>query len=377
MQRFLPVAVALAASAVANATEVAVCTDQGRFVIALADREAPKHVDNFLRYVDMGFYTGTVIHRVMPGFVVQGGGLDRKLHGKPTLPPVADESGNGLRNERGSVAAARSQNPNSATSQFFVNLDDNGTLDDSAGRGYTVFGRVTQGIPVVDAISRLPTGASGPLKSDVPMPLVVIHSIARLDEQALATIPEQGREAALKQRIADAVAAEDHGATLRWIGLYRASCGPAEPSIAVAEARAALALKDPRRAVFVLEDYFATTPRGEPTYDDALALYRSAVPENQQSAAQPIADCVPPVAPEVPDGVTSSAEQMVAGQTRVRAFVAAGQTYIGCVDHVADDKDRGLQERNAAIVEHNRMVSEMERLASAFNGQIRAFKARP
>ena len=376
MQRLLFIAAALAAYAVANATEVAVCTDQGRFVIELANREAPKHVENFLRYVDMEYYSGTVFHRAMPGFVVQGGGLDRKLRGKPTFPPVPNESGNGLRNERGSVAAARGQDANSATSQFFVNLDDNFDLDDVPGRGFTVFGRVKQGIGVVDAISHLPTGALGPLKSDVPMPLVVIQSIARLDEQALATIPEQGREAALKQRIADAAAAGDHDAALRWIGLYRTTCGPTEPSIAVAEARAALAQNDQRRAVFVLEEYFATAPRNEPTYDDALALYRTAVPENQQSTAQPIASCVPPVAPEIPDGGTASTEQMVTDQTRVKTFVAAGQTYIACVDRVADDKERVLQERNAAIVEHNRMVGEMERLANDFNAQIRAFKAR-
>jgi peptidyl-prolyl cis-trans isomerase A (cyclophilin A)/peptidyl-prolyl cis-trans isomerase B (cyclophilin B) len=379
MQRLLLVAAALAVSEVATATDVAVCTDHGRFVIELADREAPKHVENFLRYVDMGFYTGTVFHRVIPGFVLQGGGLDRKLRGRPTLPPVSNESGNGLRNERGSVAAARSQDLDSATSQFFVNLSDNVTLDaidDKPGRGYTVFGRVTEGIAIVDAIGSLPTGASGPLKSDVPMPLVVIQSIARVDERALAAIPVQGRDAALKQRITDAETAGDHGAELRWIGLYRAICGPAVPALAVSEARAALAENDRRRAAFVLEDYFATTPRGEPTYDDALALYRDAVPEKQQSATQPIPGCVPPVAPDVPDGGTSSPEQMVAGQTRVKAFVAAGQTYIDCVDHVADDRERVLETRNAAIVEHNRMVSEMERLANDFNVQIRAYRAR-
>ena len=98
---------ALLACGAGYATEVAVCTDQGRFVIDLADREAPRHVENFLRYVDIGFYSGTVIHRVVPGFVVQGGGYDRKLGRKPTFPPVANESSNGLRNERGTVAAAR------------------------------------------------------------------------------------------------------------------------------------------------------------------------------------------------------------------------------------------------------------------------------
>lgn len=376
MQRFLPVAAALAVSGVATATEVAVCTDQGRFVIALSDHEAPKHVENFLRYVDMDFYSGTVFHRVLPGTVVQGGGLDRKLRGKPTLPPVANESGNGLHNERGSVAAARGPDPSSATSQFFIDLGDNLALDAAAGRGYTVFGRVTEGLDVLDAIGRLPTGALGPLKADVPMPLVAIRSIARLDEAALEATPEEGREAALEQRITDAAAAGDPGAVLRFIGLYRAVCGPTKPALAVAEARAALARKDQRRAVFVLEEYFATTDRSDPTYDDALALYRTAVPEDQQSAAQPIGDCMPPVAPEIPNGATASSEQMLTAQTRVKAFVAAGQTYIACVDQVADDEERATEARNAAIVEHNRVVAEMERLAGDFNNQLGAFKTR-
>jgi cyclophilin family peptidyl-prolyl cis-trans isomerase len=376
MQRLLLVAAALAVSGVATATDVAVCTDQGRFVIELADHDAPKHVENFLRYVDMEYYSGTVIHRVVPGAVVQGGGLDRKLRGRPTLAPVPNESGNGLRNERGTVAAARGQDPNSATSQFFINVRDNLDLDDAAGRGYTVFGRVKQGIRVVDAIGHLPTGASAPLKAEVPIPLVVIHSIARLDQSALDALPEQGRDTALKQKIADASAAGDHATALRWIGLYRSTCGPIEPSIALAEARAALAQNDRRRAAFVLEEYFATVERGDATYDDALALYRNAVPESPQSAAPSVADCTPPVAPEIPDGATASSGEMVAGQARVKEFVASGQAYIACVDRVADDKERETQQRNTAIVEHNRMVGEMERLAGDFNAQIRAFKAR-
>ncbi len=152
----------------ARATDVAVCTDEGRFVIELADSEAPKHVANFLAYVDAAYYSGTVFHRTIPGFVVQGGGVDRELRGRPTLAPVENESSNGLRNVRGSVAAARTQDPNSASAQFFVNLADNTQLDAGAEPGYTVFGRVTEGIQVVERISRLPTGAKGPFPSDVP-----------------------------------------------------------------------------------------------------------------------------------------------------------------------------------------------------------------
>jgi cyclophilin family peptidyl-prolyl cis-trans isomerase len=384
MQRegFLLAAVAaFLACGAAHAAEVAVCTDHGRFVIELAEREAPKQVANFLRYVDMSFYSGTVIHRVMPGFVVQGGGLDRKLLGRPTLAPVANESNNGLRNERGTVAAARGQGADTATSQFFVNLEDNPSLDGAHGLGYTVFGHVTQGIQVVDAISRLPTGATGPLKDSVPMPLVVILSIARLDKDALATLPEAGREAALTQLIEKAAAAGDYDATRHWIGLYRAACAPPEPKIAVAEARAALAANDRTRARFVLEEYFATTDRDDPTYEDAVALYRTAVPEQAAGDAgaistQRIGDCKTPATPEIPAGASATAEQMVTAQARVKAFVAEGQAYVKCVDAVADDKDRATPDRNAAIVEHNRVVGELERAAADFNEQVRTFKAR-
>ena len=381
-ERLLLAAVAaLLGCGAARATEVAVCTDHGRFVIDLADREAPKQVENFLRYVDTSFYSGTVFHRVIPGFVVQGGGADRKLRGRPTLPPVVNESSNGLRNERGTVAAARGEGADTATSQFFVNLKDNADFDRPPG--YTVFGRVTEGLDVVDSIGRLPTGPAGALK-DVPMPLVVIQSITRLDEGALAAIPEAGREAALKQRIDAATAAEDYDDARRWIGVYRAACAAPDARVAVEEARAALAGGDRTRARFVLEDYFATYSQSDPTYEDAAALYRSAVPEQaaiqpgdtEPSASQSIGDCKVPASPEIPDGGSASIEQMVSVQTHVKAFVVDGQAYLKCVDAVADDKDRATTDRNAAIEEHNRMVGELERAAADFNDQLRAFKTR-
>jgi cyclophilin family peptidyl-prolyl cis-trans isomerase len=371
-------AVAFLGCEAAHATEVAVCTDHGRFVIELADREAPKHVENFLRYVDTGFYTGTVFHRVILGLVVQGGGADRKLHGRPTLPPVVNESSNGLKNQRGTVAAARGEGADTATSQFFVNLKDNADFDRAPG--YTVFGRVRQGLDVVDSIGRLPTGTMGPLK-DVPMPLVVIQSIGRLDEDELAAIPEAGREAALKDRIDAAMAAEDYDAARRWISVYRAACAAPDANIAVDEARAALAGGDPTRARLVLEEYFATHSQGDPTYEDAVVLYRSATPEQAAQSGEagqspPVGDCKVPAPPEIPDGASASTEQMVAGQTRVKAFVADGQAYLKCIDGVADDKDRATTDRNAAIGEHNRMVGELERSAADINDQLHAFKTR-
>jgi cyclophilin family peptidyl-prolyl cis-trans isomerase len=379
-ERLLLAAVApLLACGAAHATEVAVCTDHGRFVIDLADREAPRHVSNFLRYVDMGFYSGTVIHRVLPGTVVQGGGFDRKLLRRPPLPPVANESGNGLRNERGTVAAARGEGPDTATSQFFINLANNADFDRAPG--YTVFGRVTDGLEVVDSISHLPTGPMGPLKDEVPMPPVVIQSIGRLDRDALAAVSEGEPEPALKERIDAATAAQDYEAARRWIGAYRAACAAPDPAVAVAEARAAIAASDPTRARFVLEEYFAVTAKNDPTYEDAVALYRTAVPEpvvveSGQVASAAIGGCNAPTAPEIPDGASASTEDMIAAQTRVKTFVAAGEAYVKCVDAVADDKDRATTDRNAAVAEHNRMVGELERSAADFNDQLRAFKAR-
>lgn len=374
--RWLPVA-ALVCSAAANATDVAVCTDEGRFVIELADAKAPKQVENFLRYVDMGFYTGTVFHRVAPNFVVEGGGVDRKLLRKPPLPPVENESRNGLKNVRGTVAAVRAEDdPNSANSQFFVNLADNERLDAGEQPGYTVFGRVTDGLETVERISMLPTGASGPFKAQVPSPLVAIRSAARIDAAALAGLPVEGRDAALKESVQAAAAQQDAAATLRAVDVYHAACGAPDAAVAMIEARAALAADERRRAVFVLEDYFATASEDDASYAEALELYRNAVRENEQSPAQLADDCLPPAPPAITDGSTASMDDMLAGQSRVKQFVAAGDAYIACLAKIIDSIGRTPADRNAATAEHNRMVKAMEQTAAEFNAQIRIFKAR-
>ena len=228
-------------AAALQATEVAVCTDRGRAVIELEDAQAPQHVANFLRYVDMGFYSGTVFHRVLPQRIVQGGGFDRQLRLRGTLPPVANESSNGLRNERGTVAAARTEDPDSAQSQFFVNLGENSQLDGGREPGYTVFGRVTEGMEVFDGIGRLPTGAGGVFPADVPTPLVAITSIARIDAAALAALPNDGREAALVAEIAAAAESGNAADALRLIGHYRALCGLGV-DVGLTEGRMALAV---------------------------------------------------------------------------------------------------------------------------------------
>jgi hypothetical protein len=302
--------------------------------------------------------------------------VDRRLHARATLPPVANESKNGLHNQRGTVAAARSEDPNSATGQFFVNLADNPALDGGAKPGYTVFGRVKEGLAVFDGIGRLPTRAAGPFKADVPNPLVAIRSVARVDAAALGELPKEGAEAVLKGRIDAAAAAGNDAETLRLIGHYHALCGTADPDIELEEVQAALAAGDLRHAAFALDEYFATTDPKDPTYDRATALYREIVPEGQRSAGQVAGECPPPDLPDLPDGTQASKDEMLQSQAKVREFVAAGDNYLKCLARISDDKQRPVEMRNAAVNEHNRMVGAMEQTAAAFNEQIRRFKAR-
>ncbi len=161
-----------------NSPRVLLHTSKGDILVELDPDKAPKTVANFLDYVRAGFYDGTIFHRVIPGFMIQGGGFTPDMKQKPTGPPVPNEADNGLKNERGTLAMARTNDPNSATAQFFVNLVDNGFLDhrskDLRGWGYAVFGRVLEGMDVVDAIAKVPRGNRGPFQ-DVPDEPVVIQ----------------------------------------------------------------------------------------------------------------------------------------------------------------------------------------------------------
>lgn len=160
--------------------EVKLSTTEGAITIALDEDQAPETVANFLRYVDEGFYDGTVFHRVIPRFMIQGGGFTPDMRQKKVGPPVRNEAKNGLRNARGTVAMARTSDVDSATSQFFINLADNAFLDHGARDfGYAVFGRVTDGLDVVDRIAAVPTTREGPY-ADVPAEPVIIETAERV-----------------------------------------------------------------------------------------------------------------------------------------------------------------------------------------------------
>ena len=161
----------------AKNTLVVMETSLGNITIELADDKAPISVKNFLQYVDGGHYDGTIFHRIIANFMIQGGGMTADLRQKTTKPAIKNEGGNGLRNKRGSIAMARTSAPDSATSQFFINVVDNGFLDrdqSQDGVGYAVFGKVTEGMDVVDKIKAVKTGAQ-----DVPREPVVIQKVYR------------------------------------------------------------------------------------------------------------------------------------------------------------------------------------------------------
>src|SRR5476651_489570 len=177
--------------AASPAPHVRVTTSMGQFLIELDPERAPLTVANFLRYVREGHYTDTLIHRVVGNFVIQGGGhaaADMQL--KPNHESVVNESGNGLQNKRGAVGLARSEGPHSGNSQFYVNISDNPDLDPVATRwGYAVFGKVIEGMDVVDRIGAVATGTVGPFKSDSPLKPIIIQKVEEIDASASAPAP--------------------------------------------------------------------------------------------------------------------------------------------------------------------------------------------
>jgi peptidyl-prolyl cis-trans isomerase A (cyclophilin A) len=173
-----------AAAANAAAPRVLLKTSMGDITVELYPDKAPKSVENFLTYVKSGFYDGTIFHRVIANFMIQGGGFTNGDLQQPkrTRASIVNESKNGLSNLQGTLAMARTQDPNSATAQFFINTVDNPRIDytDDASPGYCVFGKVVSGLDVVDKIKAVPTGAQGPFRSDVPTTPVVIEKATLL-----------------------------------------------------------------------------------------------------------------------------------------------------------------------------------------------------
>jgi peptidyl-prolyl cis-trans isomerase B (cyclophilin B) len=168
-----------APGALAADPQVDLKTNHGTIRLELYPAKAPKTVENFLQYVKDGHFNGTIFHRVIDGFMIQGGGFDKSYKQKATRPPIENEAKNGLKNDLGTIAMARTSAPHSASSQFFINGKNNDFLNAASaqdGWGYTVFGKVVSGMDVVMKISKSPTGPGGPFPTDAPREMVVIES---------------------------------------------------------------------------------------------------------------------------------------------------------------------------------------------------------
>jgi cyclophilin family peptidyl-prolyl cis-trans isomerase len=377
---------ALALPPGAGATDIAVCTDVGRFTLELFDEQAPQHVANFLNYMDQGFYTGTVFHRVIENFVVQGGGHDRDLRRKPVGEPIQSESMNGLSNVRGTIAAARTDDPNSATSQFFINLAENTGLDGSETTpGYTVFGRVTSGIEVIDEIGGLPTHAVGMFAGDVPDPIVAITAMARLPaQQPFPEVSNARRLSAIREQITATIDAEDLVSTSSWFDAYHAECGEMTADLRITEATVAMVTQRKPAAITALDEYFRIASPRHGSYEVAQALYEMLVPEGAENIiaapsaalAQLAEECLIDGVPDLPDGGTATLEEMLDAQAAVREFLSQSEDSIDCLDDRSKDRDLTDDQRNLLVRAHNDTVDVMEEVAASFNNQIGIFRQR-
>lgn len=371
---------ALGLTDTADATDVAVCTDAGNFTIELFDEQAPAHAENFLEYVDRGFYNGTVFHRVIEGFVTQGGGFTRVFRQKPALAPVRNESDNGLRNDRGTLSAARTADPDSATSQFYVNLENNTALNPAGDRvGYTVFGRVSEGMPVLDNIAALPTGPSGPFASDVTDPLIAVTSMARVVPDRYPNLSAEERHTALKADIDGAVAAGDNDAAAAHFTEYRAACGGFEPELLLAEANVLAAADNAPAAFESVTEYLRIANNTSEDYFAAMSLAReleaavAGTSAAQLRLAELAAQCGISAQPNIPDANSTTMEAMVEAQGLVQTYLAESTEALECLEEISEDDDAAVDDRALAIALYNNEVSAQEALAERWNTQRELF----
>jgi peptidyl-prolyl cis-trans isomerase A (cyclophilin A) len=361
-------------SSSALAVDVRFCTAEGAFVVALDDRSAPLHAASFARYVESGFYTGTVLHRVVAGSMVQGGSYGPDLERRRPGDPVRNESRNRLSNERGTIAASRGQDPDSATSQFFFNLSDNPHLDATAeAPGYTVFGRVTSGLDVLDRIAALPTRRVGEL-SDVPDPAVELESVSLLPRAAGFGLAAEPDAAELAAGFDSALAGGDSSAILAAVDALRRGCVTLDGRQHVAEAEAAFALGAADRARYGLEQYLARATPPDPLLPQAQRLYAGLPPERASNVDALLASCEAPAAPSIPDGRGAELESLRAIEGEVRRYRQAGDLYIGCVRRLLDQGSLGELDTIDVTARHNAVVVEMTAVVTRFNEAARAFK---
>lgn len=359
----------------ALAVDVRVCTARGAIDVELDDRRAPLHTANFVRYAQSGFYNGTILHRAVPGSMVQGGSYDTAFERRTPGTPVQNESANGLSNRRGTIAAARSDDPNSATSQFFFNLGDNSHLDARPGApGYTVFGRVTAGLEVLDAVSSMPTGRAGNL-NEVPLPVVVVESVVVLDRAPVFGLSIEPDPNALQRDFDLMQSRGDAAGILRAVDALKASCIELSSEQRLAEAEAAGVLGLTERSRNAAESYIASANRLDPSVARAQRLLAGLPPiEPSRDLDSLISHCRRPVAPSIPDGFFTELATMRAVETAVLQYRDLARRYLGCVSDFIEREELDDIETAGLTDRHNDVVVELTAVLTRFNQAVRTFR---
>ena len=367
-------------------TEVAICTDAGNFIVELYDEEAPLHVENFIYYVEKGFYLGTVFHRVIKDFVVQGGGYTRNFRGKPISDPIKNESKNGIKNNIGTLAAARASNPNSATSQFYINLSDNPSLDATRNNfGYTVFGEVKIGMDTIKSIADLPTSASGPFISDVTQPLIAITAITVVPENRYPEMALEQKTETLLKEIYYAINEEAFESAESFFREYHAICGEVGPELMLLEIKVLAALEKNQLATEILAEYLRIADNTKEEYLEALALSRQltsgmVIPESRETIRlrEISGDCSFPVMPDLPDARIATINEMVEAQNEVKKYIELSNIRLECLDKIINTSEDPLVYDDLRLVTaaYNQAVDMQNDIAGSFNTQRTIFLER-
>lgn len=352
--------------------DVRICTSLGIVEIELDSNRAPLHSRNFLNYVDNGFYNGTVLHRAVEGSLVQGGAYSTNFSRREPGPGVPNEAGNGLSNRRGTVAASRGEDPDSASSQFFFNLGDNLYLDaQPESAGYSVFGRVTAGMEVLDRIGALPTRSVGELV-EVPQPAVELESVTRMQDRpvfglSVAADPDQLR-AELNRNISNGFPER----VLAAATAMRQDCVPLNQNEKIAEAEALLATGRVQQARYALDNLVAASNSRDPSLPRIQALYNrlpDAAPANRLNELA--AHCTRPVPPSIPENSNSRLTSLQLVEREVFSYTREGERYVSCMAALVNTGDLNEFERDEAIERHNDMVIELTATVTRFNQAVR------
>ncbi len=356
-----------------HAQEYLICTDLGPVEILIDSANAPIHAENFKSYVEDEFYVGTVFHRVIANFVVQGGGYNRDLNTRLEGDGIQLESDNGLENNRSTIAAARTNDPNSASSQFFFNLIDNNRLN-RRGRnlGYTVFGEVIRGMELIDTIATLPTGPHGPFDAEVTSPMIAIRGIYSIQDNTATDLDSE---------ITDALASENFLLASDLIDQKLAECGDIDINLIYLKAEISDLIDEKEISMRYLDEYFWYADSSNENYEDALTLYERNFFEFGDLSSAKLqflldgidSNCVIPYTPFLPKGTLSELLDMQFARSSVLSFAQNLTVFSDCIDDQA--RARGLSDEQRSQLEktYYYALDLSEGMQRALNREIQIF----